>query len=70
VDPDDEDDEGCEEEPLGTDDDISDEDASDLFDTENVSGRKQYPPMLGIRIHRIRMFLGLPDSYPLVRIAN
>jgi transcription initiation factor TFIIA large subunit len=37
VDPDEEDDEGCEEEPLGTDDDISDEDASDLFDTENVS---------------------------------
>jgi hypothetical protein len=50
VDPDDEDDEGCEEEPLGTDDDISDEDASDLFDTENVSGlivpkgRERNPP--------------------------
>jgi hypothetical protein len=43
VDPDDEDDEGCEEEPLGTDDDISDEDASDLFDTENVSGRIVVP---------------------------
>jgi hypothetical protein len=70
VDPDDEDDEGCEEEPLGTDDDISDEDASDLFDTENVSGRIQYPPMLGIRIRRIRMFLGLPDPDPLVRGAN
>ena len=31
-----EDDEGVEEEPLGSEDDISDEDASDLFDTENV----------------------------------
>ena len=32
----DEEDEGVEEEPLGSEDDISDEDASDLFDTENV----------------------------------
>jgi len=37
IDPDgDDDDEGVEEEPLGSEDDISDEDASDLFDTENV----------------------------------
>merc|ERR1712107_474282 len=35
-DPDGDDDEGVEEEPLGSEDDISDEDASDLFDTENV----------------------------------
>merc|ERR1712098_80485 len=33
---DDDDDDGVEEEPLGSEDDISDEDASDLFDTENV----------------------------------
>ena len=37
IDPDgDEDDEGVEEEPLASDDDISDEDASDLFETSNV----------------------------------
>merc|ERR1712098_595020 len=32
----DDDDEGVEEEPLGSEDDISDEDASDLFETDNV----------------------------------
>merc|ERR1711872_761713 len=37
IDPDGEDeDEGAEEEPLGSEDDISDEDASELFETENV----------------------------------
>merc|ERR1719268_487174 len=37
IDPDaDDDDEGVEEEPLGSEDDISDEDASDLFETDNV----------------------------------
>jgi len=36
IDPDGDDDEGVEEEPLGSEDDISDEDASDLFETDNV----------------------------------
>merc|ERR1712200_270038 len=37
IDPDGEDeDEGAEEEPLGSDDDISDEDASELYETDNV----------------------------------
>merc|ERR1712168_1041616 len=37
TDPDGEDeDEGAEEEPLGSDDDISDEDASELYETDNV----------------------------------
>merc|ERR1711935_1115216 len=36
INPDGEDDEGVEEEPLGSEDDISDEDASDLFETDNV----------------------------------
>merc|ERR1719184_124526 len=35
-DDDDDDDDGVEEEPLGSEDDISDEDASDLFETDNV----------------------------------
>lgn len=34
---DDEEEEGAEEDPLGSGDDISDEDPSDLFNTENVS---------------------------------
>merc|ERR1712179_794471 len=36
VDPDGEEEEGIEDEPLGSDDDIPDEDASELFETDNV----------------------------------
>ena len=36
IDPDGEEDDGLEEEPLGSEDDIPDEDASELFETDNV----------------------------------
>ena len=36
LDPDGEEEEGIEDEPLGSDDDIPDEDASELFETDNV----------------------------------